>query len=123
TRVRITRDDPRPNAMTAAETPRSGPQPNIRAGQGPPQPRDMIKAELDQRPGQRPDHRRAVHALHAEPRQVPAWHHHPGQSPASAFTPVVIHDDDLIAPSPHCGGSTHTFAPSATCLTPARPSR
>jgi hypothetical protein len=33
TRVKITRDDPRPNALTAAETPRSGSQPNIRAGQ------------------------------------------------------------------------------------------
>ena len=31
--MKITRDDPRPSVMTAAETPRSGPQPNIRAGQ------------------------------------------------------------------------------------------
>jgi hypothetical protein len=31
--VKITRDDHRPNAMTAAETPRSDHQPNIRAGQ------------------------------------------------------------------------------------------
>ena len=58
----------------------------------------MIQAELGQRPGQRPDHRRAVHALHAEPGQVPARHHHPGQSPAPVRTPVVTRDDDLMAP-------------------------
>ncbi len=90
---------------------------------GGPQARGMIQAEFSQRPGQRPDHRRAVHAPHAEPRQMPARHHHPGQSPAAVRTPVVTRHDHLIPPSPHCGGSTHTLAPAAKCLTPARTSR
>ncbi len=65
---------------------------------GGPQARGIIQAEFSQRPGQRPDHRRAVHALHAEPRQMPARHHHPGQSTAAMRTPVVTRHDHLMTP-------------------------
>jgi hypothetical protein len=58
----------------------------------------MIQAELGQRPGQRADHGRTVHAPHTEPRQVPARHHHPGQSLAAARAAVITRHDHLMAP-------------------------
>ena len=73
-----------------------------------------FESRFDQRPGQRPDHRRAVHALHAEPRQVPARRHHPGQSPAAVRAPVVTRHDHLMT----AGRPTAAAAPTPSARRP-----
>ena len=54
--MNITCDDPRPNAMTAAETPRLDHQPNIRAGQVPRQHRQATEQAAYEQIDDRDDH-------------------------------------------------------------------